>query len=141
LADFYIRYQRFTEARPTLERAVQLAPFPESDLAELGQLDLALQDQERALKDFDRAEAALRRSGKSEVESRGLLAGIAAGRAVAYGAAQDWKRAIQYQREATRDTPEDPQQWQSLADIYQAAGETQLAAQARERVSALVQHH
>ena len=32
LADFYIRYQRFTEARPTLERAVQLAPFPESNM-------------------------------------------------------------------------------------------------------------
>ncbi len=137
LAQFYFEQGRYAEAQAALQTAARLAEFPESDLAHLGQIDLALREPDRALNDFARAEAAARRAGEDDKENPGMFAEIAAGRAMAYFADRDWQRAVAYQQEATRDTPEDPQLWQALADISQAAGEPQLAAQARERVSTL----
>jgi Tfp pilus assembly protein PilF len=137
LGTFYLERQRFAEAQRALRTATQLGIDPATDFALLGQIDYLLHESERALKDFDRAEAEARRAGVRENDLPGLFAEIAAGRATVYFAARDWKRAISYQREATRDAPENPQMWQSLADICQSAGEPQLAAEARGRVSAL----
>jgi tetratricopeptide (TPR) repeat protein len=137
LGKFYFRQGRYTEAQSALQTAARLAEFPASDLAHLGQIDLALQEPDRALSDFSRAETAARRVGEDEKENPEMFAAIAAGQAMVYFDARDWKRAIAYQQEATRDTPDSSQMWQSLADICQAAGELELAAQARARVSAL----
>ncbi len=137
LGTFYIHRQQFAEAQRALTTATQLASAPANDFALLGQVDLILHERERALIDFDQAEAVARKTGARENDLPGLFAEIATGRAMVYFAARDWNRAIAYQQEATRDTPQSRQMWQSLADICQAAGEPQLAAQARERVSAL----
>jgi len=137
LAMFYLQHQQLAEAQQAIIIEAELATHPATDFALLGQVDLMLHEPERALKDFDRAETVARRAGAREDEFAGLFAEIATGRAMVYFAAQDWKRAIAYQQEATRDTPESPQIWQSLADIYQAAGQPQLAAEAHEHVSAL----
>jgi tetratricopeptide (TPR) repeat protein len=137
LATLYLAYRRLPEAQRALMIASQLANTPATDLALLGQIDLILQERDRALKDLDKAESVARRAGAREDEFPGLFAEIAAGRAMFYFDARDWKRAIAYQQEATRDTPDSSQAWQSLADICQAAGELELAAQARARASAL----
>jgi tetratricopeptide (TPR) repeat protein len=138
LAGFYLQHQRFAEARQPLESAAELAEFPAAALTQLGRVDLALHEPERARSDFDRAARAARSQRALESASPALLAQIAAGRAMACAAGRDWKQAIEYQQEATRETPGDPGQWQSLADISAAAGDTQLAQQARQRASALL---
>jgi Flp pilus assembly protein TadD len=50
---------------------------------------------------------------------------------------KEWQRAIDFQQEATRRLPEDPSQWNTLGDLYDRAGQRQLADQARQRASAL----
>jgi tetratricopeptide (TPR) repeat protein len=138
LANIYMREKRYSEAQSALETATQLANYPASDFTQLAEIDLALQESDLALKHFGQAETAARAAGEDERENPGMFAAIAAGRATVYATARDWNRAIQYQQEATRDTPGDPNQWQTLANISQAAGKTQLAAQAREKVDALL---
>jgi tetratricopeptide (TPR) repeat protein len=137
LAKLYFGQGRYKEAQSALQTAARLAEFPESDLAHLGNIDLALQEPERALNDFGQAEAAARRAGEDEKLNPEVFALIAAGRAKVAFTAGDWRSAIAYQQEATHAVPDDPQLWQTLADMSEAAGEPQLAAQARERVSTL----
>jgi tetratricopeptide (TPR) repeat protein len=140
LAEFYVMLRRFADARPLAWEAAQLTEHPARAYADLGKIDLALHKPGRAREDFDRAdEAAIEFRGR-ENQHREFYAYIDAGRAAAYAAAEDWTKAIEYQQEATQRMPENPSQWQSLADYAEAAGQEQLAEQARKQAQALSKH-
>lgn len=140
LAEFYVSRRRFADARPLAWEAAQLSEHPARAYVDLGEIDLALHEPEQARVDFDRAdETAVEFRGRED-QHREFYAHIDAGRAVAYAAAKDWTRAIEYQQEATRSTPEDPSQWQKLAEIAEEAGQEQLAEQARKQAQALSKH-
>jgi tetratricopeptide (TPR) repeat protein len=137
LARFYLFYHRFEDARPAVWRASQLSTQPADDYNLLGWIDMNLHEDKRALADFDQAEKAAAVYRGQEDDHRELFGGIAAGRASVFAAERDWKAAIQYQQEATRQMPGNVRQWQALGDMFQAAGELQLAEQAREKARLL----
>ena len=140
MAEFYVLLRRLADARPLAWEAAQLSGHPARAYVDLGEIDLALRQPLQAREDFDRAdEAAVEFRGRED-QHREFYAHIDAGRAKAYAAAMDWTRAIQYQQEATQRMPEDPSQWQSLADYAAAAGQEQLAEQARKQAQALSKH-
>jgi predicted Zn-dependent protease len=137
LANFYFSFGLLEKARHAVWMAAELSPHPANDYYQLGWIDLRLHKDNQALGDFDRAEKAAADYKGEEDRYSELFAGIAFGRASAFAATGDLKRAIQYQQEATRRVPEDVHLWQVLADMCQNAGELQLAEQAREQVRKL----
>jgi Tfp pilus assembly protein PilF len=101
---FYAAYQRNAEARTALVTAAEVAEHPARDYALLGQVDLALHENERALDDMDRADrAAAEVFPERELQNPELYAQIAQVRAGAYAAMGDMNRAARYQREANQD--------------------------------------
>jgi tetratricopeptide (TPR) repeat protein len=135
---FYASHGRYAEARPLILAAIQLSPMPASDYNLLGFLDQNERHPEQALVDFAKAEDAASDfyRGRDDLDPA-LYTEIAAGRAASYAQMKEWQRAIDFQQEATRRLPEDPSQWNTLGDLYDRAGQRQLADQARQRASAL----
>jgi Tfp pilus assembly protein PilF len=138
LGRFYYAHGRYAEARPLVLTAAQLSPLPTSEYILLGAVDLGLRQPEQALTDYGKSEEVGREywQGREE-QNPELFAAIAEGRAGAYLQLGEPQRAIEFQQEATRRTPESASRWKTLGDLYDRAGEGQLAEQARQRASAL----
>jgi len=138
IQDFWHEYGRFcysqgryADARPLIVTAAELATDPTGEYILLGNIDLALQNPDAVLIDFAKVETAAR-SRDPEV-----LAQIAEARAMAYFQLKDWQRAVEFQTEATRRTPEVARRWETLAHLCEATGQSQLAEQAFQRARAL----
>jgi Tfp pilus assembly protein PilF len=139
LGRYYFFHGRVAEARPLIVTAAQLTLFPIDEYILLGYIDLILHRPESALLDFSKSEEVIRRSqGRMNITPE-FFAQIAAGRAQACLATGQLQRAIEWQQEAVRRMPEDPSAWQALARIYDEAGRTELAEQARQQARALSQ--
>jgi Tfp pilus assembly protein PilF len=131
---FYYSHGRYTDARPLIVTAARLSVDPAEEYILLGNIDLALQQPQAALIDFAKGEDALQGRTNLNPES---LAQIAEARAVANFQLGDWQRAIQFQLEATRRTPENARRWEALAGLCEATGQIQLAEQARQQLRSL----
>jgi tetratricopeptide (TPR) repeat protein len=139
LGRFYFFHGRFAEARPLIVTATQLTLSPVDEYILLGYIDLMLHRPDAALLDFSKSEEVIRRSEGRVNISPDFSTQIAAGRAQAYLASGQLQQAIKWQQEAVRRKPEDPGAWQALASIYEGAGRTELAEQARQRAQELTQ--
>jgi tetratricopeptide (TPR) repeat protein len=138
LGKFYYWHGRYAEARPCLLNAAQLSQTPATEYSFLGSVDLVLRRPKEALVDYDKAEAAAKRYWQGgEQLNPGLFANIAEGRAGAYFQLGDLQQAIEFQKKAVQRTPESASLWKTLGDLYDRAGQEQLAVQARQRASAL----
>jgi len=104
MARFYVLYQRYADARAPALTAAKVAQHPARAYVLLGQIDLALRDNRRALEDFDRAEqTADTVFPERERQNPALYYQIAEGHAKAYALMGDLNRAAEYQQEANRD--------------------------------------
>ena len=102
-ARFYVLYQRYAEALPLALTAAKVAPHPARAYELVGEIDLALHNNQEALEDFDRAEeAAASVYPGRERQNPSLYSEIAEGRATAYARLGDLNRAAEYQQEANR---------------------------------------
>jgi Flp pilus assembly protein TadD len=138
LGRFYLSHGRYAEARPFIMHAIQLSTTPANEYILLGVLDTYQGQPQQALKDYARAEQAgsTYYRGREE-ENPGLFAQIDAGRAGAYELLGEWQRAIEFQLEATRRTPDRAICWKTLGKLYDKTGQKQLAEQAYQRAIAL----
>ncbi len=139
LGRFYASHGRYAEARPLILTAAQLDTIPASDYCLLGLIDVALQHDQQALMDFDKAEEARSDLPGPDDLYPEFFAQIAEGRAEAYFALGEPQRAIELQQEAIRRTPENASRWEVLAFLLEKAGSKQLAEQARQKAQALSQ--
>ena len=134
---FYALHGRFAEARPFAVTATQLSANPSNEYSLLGTIDTSLRQPQKALIDYSKAEEAGKLwKGREDLNPQ-LFAQIAEGRAVAYAELGEWRRAIEFQQEATRITPGVAGRWRALALICEGAGQQQLAEQARQQALTL----
>jgi tetratricopeptide (TPR) repeat protein len=112
--------------------------MPVKEYPLLGAIDLALGQTEQALNDYAKAETAGEHTWHGhEDQDPALFAQIAEGRAGVYARLGDLQQAIDFEREATQRTPENAGRWKALGDLYDKAGQAQLAEQAHERANDL----
>jgi tetratricopeptide (TPR) repeat protein len=126
---------RNAEAAEAIERAAKESLLPFDMYMTLGKLQIALNHPEQALAAFAGAEkhSAFRNGGEALAPE--LYAEIAEGNSEAQRLLGRWSEAIAFQREATRRTPLVMSRWNRLAALYEATGQMQLAAEARQRAA------
>jgi tetratricopeptide (TPR) repeat protein len=138
LAMLYHGERRGEEEIEAWQRASDLLPFPAPELLERGFAELAMQQPQAALRDFDRAAANLPPQPVMTGENS-LPANVAQGRALAWGALGDLQRAISFQEEVVHQAPERAQAWLELADLYDRAQRFADGKSARQRAAAINQ--
>ena len=123
------------EAVEAIERAASESLEPFDMYRTLGKLQIALKHPEEALAAFAEAEkkSPFRNGGESLAPE--VYAEIAEGNAEAHRLLGHWPEAIAFQQEATRRTPLIAGRWSRLAELYEATGQSQLAAEARQRAA------
>jgi tetratricopeptide (TPR) repeat protein len=137
LGVLYAAEGRNVEAVEAIERAAKESTEPLDMYMTLGKLQIALHHPQQALAAFAQAErhSPFRNGGESVAPE--LYAQIAEGNSEAHRLLGHWPEAIAFQQEATRRTPLVVARWIRLADLYEATGQTQLAAEARQRAAEL----
>ena len=133
LAALYHREGRLQAEIDALEHAIDLLPHPGLAWLSLGYADLDAHHPREALEAFDRAIASLpSEPGKT---GNAFLANLAHGRALAWSALDDVKRAVSFEEETVRLKPDRADDWLYLAKLYDQAGRSSEAQQARERAA------
>jgi Flp pilus assembly protein TadD len=136
LAAVYRREGRLSEEIGAWEHAAELLPRPGSALLSLGFANLDAHHPQKALEAFDRARASVQEQSGVGNDSA-FNAKLAHGRAIAWGALGDTKRAVSLEEEAVRLNPESFDEWVELANLYESEGRAEDAQQARARASAV----
>jgi len=131
----YAAEGRNVEAVDAIENAAKDSTQPLDMYMTLGKLQIALHHPQQALDAYAEAEkhSPFRNGGESLAPE--LYAEIAEGNSEAQGLLGHLSEAIAFQQEATRKTPAVASRWNRLADLYQATGQMQLAAEARQRAA------
>jgi tetratricopeptide (TPR) repeat protein len=136
LAALYHRAGRFADEIHALELASQLLPYPAPELLALGYAEIAVRRPDKALQAFDQAVARLSPqpgAGGDDI----FFANVAHGRAIAWIAQEDVRRAISFAEETVRLRPERAADWLMLADLYNREQRFEDSKRARERAEAL----
>ena len=128
---------RLAEAQHALKRAIRLSSQPLVLYMTMARLDLASNQPQGAFESLHAAEnsSPFRRGGEGVAPE--LYAEIAEGRAAAYVETGNLKVAIEQQQRAVTLTPSVSARWARLADLLQRSGQTQAAAEAREKAQEL----
>jgi tetratricopeptide (TPR) repeat protein len=135
LGMLYFSEQRYPEATRAMRRAADSSPRPSQYYHYLGRMYLTMKRPQEALDAFKTAEA---KSFREPPDTRiNIEAKLAEGRAMAWADMGDLDRAVEFQREALKVTPLDPQLWTTLARFYEAQGRESLAQQARQQAAVL----
>lgn len=132
LGRFYAMTGRLPEAATAFDHAAKLSVTPFIPYLALGQIDVALDRPQQALKEFDAAEASSPYRQGTQALASELYGQMAAGRAQANRLLGRYPEAIQFQREAVRLDP-NARHWNQLADLLAAAGQMEESGQARQR--------
>ena len=135
LAQLMMAQKNYPEAASALRHSADLALLPAGRYLSLGNVDLAMNRPDEALRAFDNAE----RFGEklAPLPSYALFsAKVAEGRGRAWLALHDVRRATDFLEKSTRLAPE-PQRWNLLADCYSAQGRTAEAEEARRHTKEL----
>ncbi len=135
LADLYHAERRLPQEIHAREQAVEFLPRPGLALLSLGYTYLDVRQPQEALAAFTRAENSLPESADSQDPT--YLANLAHGRAVAWSALGRPDRALLFEEETVRLTPDRADDWLQLADLYERAGRISDAQRAREQADAL----
>jgi tetratricopeptide (TPR) repeat protein len=137
LGRLYATEHRYPEAARAIENSIKLSPRPFNNYKSFGQVELLLRQPEQALSAFALAEKASPFSGESEPLGAEFYAQVAQGRAEAWRQLGQMNRAVEFQRIAIQRTPQNASRWMKLAEIYEDAGQSQLAQQARQTADAV----
>jgi Flp pilus assembly protein TadD len=135
LGMLYFKEQRYSEATREMRRAAESSPRPSLYYYHLARMYLGMKRPQEALDAFESAEA---KSFREPPDNRTKLeAKLAEGRAMAWADMRDLNRAVEFQREALKFTPSDPELWTTLARFYEAQHRDDLAQQARQQAAVL----
>ena len=136
LANSYMKRGRVAAAIEAMKRTAELSDRPYLTLADLGDIYLRTRQPDDALQAFDEA---VQKAPKDidKADDGFFHFRIAQGRANAWAALGDLKRATVYEEEAVRIFPNAPQPLQGLAQLYQMQGRTEDADRTRERAAKL----
>ena len=132
LGGLYHREGRWADEIEAWQRAAGLLRLPDHELLSLGYAELDAQRPRQALRAFDRS-ANLR----TRADDNSFQAGLARGRARAWNALGDVKRAISFQEETVRLLPDSALDWLELASLYDHEQRSQDARRALDRARAL----
>ena len=137
LGMLYTSEGRYQPAEEFIARAANQSTDPLEMFMTLGKLELALSHPEKALSAYSaaRKSSPFRNGGESLAPE--LYAEIAEGNSEAERLQGHSAEAIAFQREATQRTPSVAARWTRLADLYEASGQPQLAAEARQHAAEL----
>jgi Tfp pilus assembly protein PilF len=133
LADLYHSEGRLSLEIHSREQAAELALKPAGARLSLGYAYLDNHRPEDALRTFTRAEESL----SADQQDASFLANVAHGRAMAWYALGDSDRAIAFEEETVRLSPDRVDDWLQLADLYERNGRSREAQKARERAEVL----
>lgn len=123
---------RYAEAEQAIATAAIMTATPANQYKALGQVQLRLDQPDRALASLLKAEHAGPSLEDTSPTGREFRAQVADGRGRAWLALHDAKRATAFLEQSTQLAPE-PQRWTLLADCYAAQGRSADAEQARSR--------
>jgi tetratricopeptide (TPR) repeat protein len=137
LARLYAGEHRYAEALHCMQEAEPLSLVPYERLRGMGTLRVYLNQPQEALAEFERAEQKSPFRGDSSDLGKQFNAQVAEGRARAYRQLADVDRAVTEQELAVKLNPENAAWWTELAELYQAQGQAEKAAQAREKAEAI----
>lgn len=121
------------EALQALENAAALAMQPFDIYMTMGRIQIALNHPEQALVAFAKAEQSSPYRG-AESRAPEIYAEIAEGRSQAHELLAQWNEAIAFQKDSTEITPDVPQRWDRLAQLYEATGQMKPAAEVRQHI-------
>jgi tetratricopeptide (TPR) repeat protein len=137
LAEIYERQGRLNDAIQARQHAAELADSPYLALLSLGYDYLDAHRPKDALNAFDRALANVPTQPIVAVD-KSFYANLAHGRAVGWSALGDVPRAITFEEETVRLTPDRSDDWLLLAQLYDSQRRTADAQKARERAATAV---
>lgn len=132
LAKLYEQEGRFIPAMEAWRRTAELSESPAVHLLALGYAALEARLPHEAVRAFDQAFSNYQKSAGND---NSFLANLAHGRALAWAGLDDINRAIVYEEETVRLTPERTEDWMQLADFYQRAGRVEDSKRARQRAA------
>ncbi|HTT34167.1 MAG TPA: tetratricopeptide repeat protein [Methylomirabilota bacterium] len=137
LARLYSAEHRYAEAVRCVREAVPLSQIPHERLRALGVLYLYMNRPQDALAAFQRAEKESPYRADSADMGMTFRAQLAEGRARAYRELNDINHALEQQELAVRLNANNAPSWVALAELYEAKGQTEKAAQTREKAKSL----
>ncbi len=131
---FYMTQKRYADAARVFQQSAESSSRPHEMWMMFGQAELQMNQPKVALQAFAKAEGA---SPFQEGDTLGAVFNslVATGRAKACYQLGDMAQAVSFQEDAVRLAPHDGKLWLGLADLYDAAGRSNDAAQARLRAS------
>jgi tetratricopeptide (TPR) repeat protein len=137
LARLYSAEHRYPEAVRCVKEATPLSQIPFERMRALGTLYVYMNQPQEALAAFQRAEEeSPYREDTSEL-GRSFEAQLLEGRARAYRELNGIDRALELQQQAVILNAENAAWWTTLAEMYEAKGQTEKAAMAREKAKSL----
>ena len=137
LARLYNTQRRYPEAVHCIKEAVAYSQVPYERYRSLGHVYLTMKQPQDALSAYDRAERSSPYLNDSTDLGKAFNAHLAEDRARAFRALNDLQNAVAQQELAVRFTPEDSAAWLTLAELYEAQGNSAAAVAARQRAVAL----
>jgi len=128
---------RLADAQQALKRAIRLSLQPLVLYLTMARYELASNQPQQALESLQAAEnsSPFRHGGENVAPE--LYAEIAEGRAAAYATMGNLKDAVAQQQRAVKLTPSVAMRWTRLAELLKSSGQTQAAAEAREKAQEL----
>ncbi len=137
LAEIYTIQHRYPEALHAVLESASLSQQAYDRYRSLGRLYLAMNQPQNALAAFAKATRESPYHGDMAPLGTEFNGRVADGEAAAYRQLGDANRAIAAESEAVKLTPGNATRWQALADLYQLAGRSDLAAESRAKAAAL----
>lgn len=133
LARLYNTQHRYSEALHCLKEAVAYSQVPFERYRSLGHVYLTMKQPQDALAAYDRAERSSPYRNDSTDLGKTFNAHLAEDRARAYRALGDLQNGVAQQELAVHLMPEDAAAWLTLAELYEAQGNSTVAAAAHQR--------
>ena len=133
LADLYHAEHRLEAEIQAREQAAEYLPRPGVALLRLGYAYLDAQRPQEALRTFDRAQRSL--PSRSAAIDNSFMANLAHGRAMAWNALGNLDRAVLFEEETVRLSPDRADDWLRLADWYVRQGRLADGQRARDQAA------
>ncbi|MBZ5705967.1 MAG: hypothetical protein LAN63_11475 [Acidobacteriia bacterium] len=135
LADVYHAQHRLEAEIQAREQAAEYLPRPGVALLRLGYAYLDARRPQEALRAFDRAQSSL--PSQPTAIDNSFMANLAHGRAMAWSALGRLDRAVSFEEETVRLSPDRAEDWLQLADWYIRQGRLADGQRARDRAAAV----
>jgi tetratricopeptide (TPR) repeat protein len=137
LARLYNTQHRYPEAVHCIKEAIAYSQVPYDRFRSLGHVYQSMNQPQDALAAYDRAERASPFRNDTTDLGKTFNAHLAEDRARAYRALTDLPHAVAQQELAVRLLPQDSSAWLTLAELYEAQGNSIGAAAARQHAATL----